>query len=452
METLYRDRLGEHIERLAQHAVRGELLEKAVQYLRQAGLKALSRSALENGRVWFEQALAILEKLPESKENIELAIDIRFDLRNSLHPLGHLERILDHLLKVQAQATQLADKRRLGQVSSFLCQYYRLMGSLDPAIDAGERAMAIADELDDLPLRIVASGHLGPALTARGDHHRASQILTAGVERLRGDLSSDAMGTTGILGVFTRVYLVCSLAELGEFGRAVRYSEEAVEIARGANHVYSLAFSYYGIGTVLAFQGDVSQSIAFLEQGLNICRSWTLPLMLPLIGTSLGHAYCLADRVDEAIVLLEEAEREASAMHRLGGRAMMLVRLGEAYLQRLRIADAERCGRRALILSRQHGEYGHEAHALRFIAELGVSDPPPLDESETNFLRALRKAEELDMRPLAAQCHLGLGKRYRRVGRQASAESHLNTAAALFRELGMQFWLEQAHAELASPS
>jgi class 3 adenylate cyclase/tetratricopeptide (TPR) repeat protein len=443
IETLYRDRLGEHIERLAQHAVRGELLKKAVQYLRQAGLKALSHSALENGRVWFEQALAILEKLPESKENIELAIDIRFDLRNSLHPLGHLERILDHLQKVQGLATQIADKRRLGQASSFLCQYYRLMGELGPAIDAGERAMAIADELDDLPLRLVASCHLGPALTARGDHLRASQILAADVEPLRGDLAADAMGTTGILGVFTRVYLVCSLAELGEFGRAVSCAEEAVEIARGASHVYSLAFSYYGNGTVLALQGEVSRSITVLEQGLDVCRSWTLPLMLPLIGTSLGHAYCLADRVDEAIVLLEEAEREASAMHRLGGRAMMLVRLGEAYLRKLRIADAERCGRRALILSRKHGEYGHEAHALRFIAELGVSDPSPLDECETNFLQALRRAQELDMRPLAAQCHLGLGKRYRWIGQQASAESHLNAAAALFRELGMQFWLEQ---------
>ncbi len=452
IETLYRDRLGEHIERLAQHAVRGELLDKAVQYLRQAGLKALSRSALENGRVWFEQALAILEKQPENKSNIELAIDIRFDLRNSLHPLGHLERILQHLLKMQAQATQLADKRRLGQTLAFLCQYYRLMGDLGPAIDAGERAMAIADELNDLPLRIVASGHLGPALTARGEHHRASQILAAAVERLQGDLAADTMGTTGILGVFTRIYLVCSLAELGEFDRALRIAEEAVEIARGANHVYSVAFSHYGKGTILALQGEVSQSIAVLEQGLEVCRSWTLPLMLPLIGASLGHAYCLADRADEAIALLEETERAASAMHRVGGRAMILVRLGEAYLRRLRIADAERCGRRSLILSRKHGEYGHEAHALRFIGELGVSDASPLDESETNFLQALRRAEELDMRPLAAQCLLGLGKRYRLVGQQASAESHLNTASALFRDLDMQFWLKQTQRQLDSAS
>ncbi len=450
IETLYRDRLGEHIERLAQHAVRGELLEKAVRYLRQAGQKALSRSALENGRVWFEQALSILERVPETKENIELSIDIRFDLRNSLHPLGHLESCLDHLQKVQAQATQLADKRRLGQVSSFLCQYYRLMGNLDPAIEAGERAMAIAEELDYLPLRIVASGHLGPALTARGEHHRAAQILTAGVERLQAELAADAMGTTGILGVFTRVYLIGSLVELGEFDRALVHAKESVEIARGANHVYSLAFSYYGIGTVLAHQGEISQSIGILEQGLDLCQSWTLPLMSPLIGTALGYAYCLADRVDEAIVLLEETEREASTMNRLGGHPMILIRLGEAYLRSARMADAERCGRQALQLARKQGENGHEAHALRFLAELGLSDSASLHESEANFLEALQKAEKLDLRPLVAQCHLGLGRRYRSTGQRDNAEQHLNTATALFGELGMQFWLEQAQSQLAS--
>jgi class 3 adenylate cyclase/tetratricopeptide (TPR) repeat protein len=443
IETLYRDRLGEHIERLAQHSVRGELLDKAVRYLRQAGLKALSRSALENGRVWFEQALAILEKLPESKENIELAIDIRFDLRNALHPLGHLERCLDHLQKVQAQATQLADKRRLGQASSFICQYYRLLGELGPAIEAGERAVAIADELDDLSLRTIISGHLGAALAARGDHHRAAQILSAAVEHLRGDLASDTMGTTGIQGVFRRVYLVCSLAELGEFDRALRLAEEAGEIARAANHVYSLAFSYYGAGTVLTLQGEVSRGISVLEQGLELCRSWSLPLMIPLIGTSLGHAYCLADRAGEAIVLLEETERESTTMQRISGLAMTLVRLGEAYLRKLRAADAERCGRRALMLSRKHDERGHEAYALRLLAELGAIDPPLLDECQTNFLQALRRAEELGLRPLAAQCHLGLGKRYRWIGQQASAEQHLNTAAALFAELGMPFSREE---------
>ena len=50
IETLHRDRLGEHIERLAHHALRGELREKAVHYLRQAGGKASARSALQDAR------------------------------------------------------------------------------------------------------------------------------------------------------------------------------------------------------------------------------------------------------------------------------------------------------------------------------------------------------------------------------------------------------------------
>src|SRR4029450_549533 len=37
LERLHADRLGEQIERLAHHAVQGELREKAVEYLRQAG-------------------------------------------------------------------------------------------------------------------------------------------------------------------------------------------------------------------------------------------------------------------------------------------------------------------------------------------------------------------------------------------------------------------------------
>ena len=63
---------------------------------------------------------------------------------------------------------------------------------------------------------------------------------------------------------------------------------------------------------------------------------------------------------------------------------------------------------------------------------------------------ALQKAEEFDLRPLAAQCHLGLGKRYRSAGQRGKAEQHLKTAAAQLQKLGMQFWLEQAQSQLAA--
>jgi predicted ATPase len=70
IETLHRERLDEHIERLAHHAVRGEVWEKAFAYLREAGTKAAGRSAHREAVSHFERALAVLQHLPETRESL----------------------------------------------------------------------------------------------------------------------------------------------------------------------------------------------------------------------------------------------------------------------------------------------------------------------------------------------------------------------------------------------
>ncbi len=52
------------------------------------------------------------------------------------------------------------------------------------------------------------------------------------------------------------------------------------------------------------------------------------------------------------------------------------------------------------------------------------------------------------MRPLAAHCHLGLGKLYQPTGEREQAHEHLATAATMYREMDMGFWLEKAEAEI----
>jgi predicted ATPase len=75
-EKLYADRLGEQVERLADHAVRGQLNDKAVQYLRQAGAKAAARSALLDARSSYEKALDLLKSQPDSQAAMEQAFEI----------------------------------------------------------------------------------------------------------------------------------------------------------------------------------------------------------------------------------------------------------------------------------------------------------------------------------------------------------------------------------------
>src|SRR5262245_61410770 len=67
IERFYPDRLTEHVERLAHHAVRAELWDGAVTYLHRAGGKALARSANREAVSCFEQALSVLRHLPETR-------------------------------------------------------------------------------------------------------------------------------------------------------------------------------------------------------------------------------------------------------------------------------------------------------------------------------------------------------------------------------------------------
>src|SRR5256714_14342220 len=101
-ERLYADRLTEQAEQLAQHALRGEVWDKAVAYCRQAGTKAYARSALREAVVCCEKALAALRHLPESCATQEQAIDPRLDLRYALWALGELRQILDHIREARA--------------------------------------------------------------------------------------------------------------------------------------------------------------------------------------------------------------------------------------------------------------------------------------------------------------------------------------------------------------
>jgi predicted ATPase len=90
IETLYPDRLHEQVERLAHHAFRGELWEKALTYLRHAGDEALTRSAYPEAVARFEQAL---HPLPATRQKVESAIDLRLELRQALFPLNELSAV-----------------------------------------------------------------------------------------------------------------------------------------------------------------------------------------------------------------------------------------------------------------------------------------------------------------------------------------------------------------------
>ena len=207
IEMLYADRTTEQIEHLAHHAFRGEVWDKAVTYLRQAGKKAAARSANREAVAYFEQALIALQHLPESHDTLTLAIDLRIDLRQSLYPLGELARILDYLREAEIFAKALGEQNRLGWIAAYMLNYLVITGKPDRAIEIGQRALGIGEAAADFALQVEATYRLGQAHWSLGDFGQANACFRRNVVCLEGDLIRERFGMVGFPSVLARAWL-----------------------------------------------------------------------------------------------------------------------------------------------------------------------------------------------------------------------------------------------------
>jgi tetratricopeptide (TPR) repeat protein len=449
IERLSPERLSEQVERLAHHALHGELWEKAVAYLRQAGLRAMARAGYREAVAHLEQALEALRHLPETRETTELTIDIHIDLRNALDPLGDWARTGDHLHKAEVLARTLGDQHRLARIVTFMASQCRDTGVYDEAVRFGREALSLARTLDDRSIEVLATSHLGLTHAARGEFSDAATLLERNVA-LEGDLRYERFGAVAIQSAYSGAYLADVFAQLGRFDEAIGYAEAAVQIAEAADHPYTLYFGLFDLGRAHLRRGDLPRATRVLERGLDLCRTWQIVVAIPLVAAALGAAYALAGRADEALPLVAGAVEEFGRRQNHVRPAFILQCAGTTYLSAGRIDEADSHAREALALTRRLGARGSEAQGLCLVAD--VTSAGGAEGAPSYYREALALAGELGMRPLIAHCHLGLGKLYRRTGKREQAHEHLTTATTMYREMGMTYWSGRAEAALLPAS
>jgi class 3 adenylate cyclase/tetratricopeptide (TPR) repeat protein len=446
LEGLGGERVAEQVERLAHHALRGEMWDKAVTYYQQAGARAHERAAFREAVAAFEQALQALAHLPENNDTRVRAIEFRLALDRPLLALGEHGRRLILLGEAEAHARALDDQARLGRVLARMALGRVITGDYDGAIAVGQQALALATELGDSVLQEQASSRLGQAYDAIGDFVRAAELLRRNVEaadRESGTPSTDWR-------IMSRVYLARTLGALGAFAEGRRHGEEALRLATLASQGATPVVVHGYISHLYLAQGDLKHAMGVLEQGLVLCRASGNQSMLPVIVAGLGYAAALQGRLAEGRALLQEAISEGIRMGTLFGHAHRVAWLSEVYCLSGRGEEAWQHARQALDLARQQKDRGGEAFALR---QLGVvhahTDPPDAAQAEASYQQALALAEELGMRPVQAHCHRGLGTLYTAIGQREQARTALSTAIDMYRSMEMSFWLPETAAALA---
>jgi transcriptional regulator with AAA-type ATPase domain/tetratricopeptide (TPR) repeat protein len=447
LERLYADRISERIEDLARHATAGGVWAKALAYLRPAGAKAYAGGAHREAVARFEQALGALAQLPPDHDRLVQAVELRFELRTSLLPLGEVARGLEYIREAEPLVTELNDPRRLGQLTVYLIGQLYLMGEHDRAWEAGQRALAIADTVDDFALRVSTNTYVGQVLHARGEYGRAAGFFRSNVAALVGERARERFGLPQLPSVHSRTCLVWSLAELGQFEEALARAAEAAAIAESADQPLSRTVADAGLGVVHLRQGQYDLAIGALERGLGLIREWSIPLWFPRVASALGVACAFGGRAAEGLVLLERAVEQATTMRLAGGLSLLVGYQAQACLLAGRLDDAEVHTGRALALARGHGERGYEAMGLRLLGEVALRRGDAA-AAETALEGARTLGERLAMRPLLGHCHVGLARARRRRGDLDGAAGHLAAAREVFTALDMRACAARSDDEL----
>jgi class 3 adenylate cyclase/tetratricopeptide (TPR) repeat protein len=442
IEALHPEHLTENVERLAHHALRGEVWDKAVPYLRQAGARAFARSANREAVACFEQALGALPHLPETRDTREQSIDLRFELRGALFQLGELERGFGYLREIEGLAGALDDRRRLARVSIATSHHLLVTGGAEKARAAAERACDIARALGDPSLQVPADLYVGATSLGLGELSQAQERLEGTVRMLEGDLGRERFGMHAFPAALARAYLAWVLAERGDFRAALARGQEGVDLADALHHAYSLTYACWGLAFAQVARGDLAPAVRVLERALALCRDWSLPILGPLVSGLLGIAHARSGRVADALALHPgaAATRERTSAGTGIWYSLNVMWLGEALLLSDRREDARAVAEQALVLVRESAHRVCEPWVFRLLGEIAAhGDPPDVAAAETAYRQALTLAQALGMRPLVAHCQLGLGTLYRRTGDRARADAHLAAATTMAREIGLTF-------------
>jgi len=450
IEELYPDRLEEFYEMLAYHSFRGEDWQRAQRYNRQAGLKALSFSAYEVAQSYFEKALESLNKLPRARDRILQEIDLRFNTRAALFPLGRHDEWAEYVRAAEPLAKEVGDKARLANCYNYLSTHLWTRCRHKEAIKLCEEGLELAESAGDFSVHISTMFHLGIPLLYTGQYERQVKLHREVAKTLSGPAIFERHGLAGLPSVLARGLLSWGLAELGEFEEAEKRALQGVEIAEQGNNLFSTTWAYAWVGAAYLLHGKLDRATKMLEKALALCREADVLAAFSFTAGSYGHAQSLLGQPDQALSILAEAVRPQKVSFSAVPSAYPLTALAEAYRLKGETKKAIQNAADALSISRQNGEQGFAAWALYYMAQIqSDGDSGQIQKAMQSYRQAKEQAAELGMRPLLAHCHMGLGQAYIKRGLSEEARSELVAAIELYRSMDMDFWQPKAESALA---
>ncbi|QWG14840.1 AAA family ATPase [Bradyrhizobium sediminis] len=438
-------------EALCHHAVKAHDWAKASHYGRLAARKALARSAFRDAAGYFQTAIDAVDRLPDSVEREQRAIDLRIEARLALAPLGSIEQWFGLCRDAEARSEKIGDEQR--RLASIVAKAVALnfYGAPFDAITASEQAVALANTLAATAWLGYAEYVLGQAYFIAGRYRDAERLFDQASARLASAPENAPPGTTGAsLLVLCHMMKALVYVSLGEYDDSERCSRQASDLAESNDRPYDIVAALYGRGLVQMSHGDFDGAERALDEAAFLSRENEVRLFLPLVLCALGNLNLQKGRAAEARDILLKAKEEAEALGHASSTMLAPVYLASAFAQLGDIPRGLEVARACQAGAKQKGYLGIEA--LAAFAEgfiLSLQGAPSAAEAKARLDRTIELATTLGARPLLGMAKGALARLLAASGRKSEAQDELAQAIELFDKSKMTVQLERAKVTLS---
>jgi class 3 adenylate cyclase/tetratricopeptide (TPR) repeat protein len=426
LERLYADRLDQVYDRLAFHYARTRAADRAIHYLSRLADRAARWHAHAEAAGALKEALAQVDRLPESAERDRLRVTLALAEAHSLHFLGSFREILELLLPLRAMLDRVGDAALAGEFQVRLGRTYDVIGDHARAVESAAAAIDAAGRCGDDAIAGKAyfvlayvgywSGHPREGV-AHG--RRAVALLEKGTERWW-------------LGQAHWVVAINQII-LGELREALAADMRARTVAEEIGDARLQSGVAWSTGAILALMGDWDAAIAEGRRGLELAPD---PLGRAVAEGLLGGVYVEKGDHANARPLLESAVRQLEHFGLRQTQGWFLTLLGQAHLF---ATDLERARELAtaglemtLAVKHRHGV----AWAHRTLARVADASGEP-ERAEEHYRAALATFVSIDARYEQARTHLEMGEAAAVQGRYDAAREAL--AETLRLSAGLAF-------------
>jgi class 3 adenylate cyclase/predicted ATPase len=440
IEQIFAERLEEFYEMLAYHFVQGEVWDKAITYLRQAGGRAMTKSAYVEAMAHLRKGLELLQTLPETAERAELELALQFDLAASLivSKGGTAPEVEKAYVRALELCRQVGETPMLIPVLQGLRRLYALRGDRgdgQKARELGEQLLTLAQRQNDTALLQEAHWALGQTLYYLGELNPARTHLEQSSafytpQSLSSQVSRDAAGTQ----IACLVHMAWVLWALGYPDQALETSDEALSLAHELSHPFTLAFAFWGMAQLNQFRREVQATLERAEAAIALSNEQGFSLWVEY-GTPLrAWTLVMQGNTEEGIAQIRQIMTNKPAVANAQW-PIFYALLVEAYGAAGQTEEGLDMVTQALALVEKTGFRFYEAELRRLQGELLLKQAAPdRHQAETGLHRALDLARSQHAKSLELRVAMSLSRLWHHQGKKEEAYHLLKEIYGWFTE------------------